>query len=145
MARKGDDAQVLLLAGILVVIAFVLFSIQLSLLVNSGQQSGRETENPLLDDFLNARRSLESLLSDDLRDSSGTVRCPPDVSLAMSRVNSTLATLTALEENRGQSLVGILVAYSVVGTQVSVTLQLQLSDASSSITDKLDYKFTCTA
>lgn len=147
MASRRDEGQVILLAGILVVIAFIMFSLQLSLLASLGQQAGRETQSPLVEDYLLLRRTLESLLPDELKDTAAVVRCPVDMAEYKTRLNATLLLLAALEENRGQSFRGLILSDSSTGVNPKtqyITIRLELTDGTSTVADEVEYNFKCT-
>jgi hypothetical protein len=144
MASRQDQGQVILLAGILLVLAFILFSVQVAVLANLGQQVGRETENPLLEDYLLVRRSLESSLQQELRNATtGKFDCPHLMDYGQ-RVRSQLELLTGLESNRGQAFrwSGLGVGHTA-GFSMKVEAQLYLSDGFTTVTDILVYSVVC--
>lgn len=147
MASRDDGGQIILLAGILLVIAFIVFSINLASLANLGQQVGRETENPLLDDYLLVRRALETSLVDELRTTgSGTpqVACP-DLSQYANAVVAQLMEVQAHESMRGQAFDWADVTLPQPTLQVyTVQVTTTLSDGVTTAVETLSYKVTCT-
>jgi len=149
MESRDEGGQVILLAGILLVIAFIAFNIQLSILPSLGQQVGRETENPLLEDYLLVRRTLETLFPDEMRSttSSTTLVCPDGFEY-MQKVRGQLSLLTALEGTRGQSfgwekLEVELMAGTTKNFEVRVTMRL--SDVQTTVSDVVTYPVQCTS
>ncbi len=144
MARD-DEGQVILLAGILLVLGFLVFSIQLDILPTLGQQVGREAENPLLEDFLMFRTNFEDASQDELRNAAGTVVCPDLLSYGH-RMASYVRQLSQLEESRGHSFdtKNLTVAIGGAANALIVTLEYILTDGTSTAHDRFDYEFTCT-
>lgn len=147
MASRDDGGQIILLAGILLVIAFIAFSIQLSVLPNLGQQLGRETENALLEDYLLVRRTFETLLVDELRSptDAADIVCP-DGPEYLQRVSGQLTLLTALEGTRGQSFGWDRLEVERLDpstTDFEVRITLRLSDGDTSAHEIVTYPVTC--
>jgi hypothetical protein len=135
---------VLLLAGILLALSFILFSVQLSLVANIGQQAGRETRNPVLDDYLLIRRSMANTIQAEMTDADGDVVCPTDPADIGGRVEAFLVMLANHEQKRGQALDGRLLDVDIeVPNQVTVTISLQLTDGFSTIQDTLAFRYDC--
>jgi hypothetical protein len=148
MGSRDDGGQVILLAGILLVIAFVAFSIQLSVLPSLGQQLGRETENPLLEDFLLVRRTFETLVPDELRNpAQSTQFVCPDGFEYMQKVRGQLSLLAALEGTRGQSFSWERLEVERMGgttTNFEVRITMRLTDGITTVGDSVEYRFKCT-
>jgi hypothetical protein len=137
----------ILLAGILLVIAFIAFSIQLSVLPNLGQQLGRETENPLFEDYLLVKRSFETLLADELRSPtlSTNIVCLDGFDYLL-RIQSHLTLLTALEGTRGQSFGWDRLEVERMGgttTNFEVRITLRLTDGVTTVGEKVTYPVKC--
>lgn len=143
MASRDDEGQVILLAGVLLVIAFILFSIQINVLVNLGQEAGREVENPVVDDYRLLRRAFQSVFEDELRSASGTVDCPNLYAYAQ-RVRALVDHASALESVRGFFLsVNPLEMTSPSSTTIDVTMGVTFSDGTSTIIETVTYRITC--
>lgn len=144
----------ILLAGILLVMAYLIFSTQTALLATVGQEAGREATSPLSMDFISIRTTLAEILDDELRDSSGVIRCPTLNSNYQGRVDTMLAMLTQLEANRGLSFHGTFldldyeeritdVAPAVSNLELVTTVRLYLSDGDASIIEEVRYYTDC--
>lgn len=144
--RRDDEGQVILLAGVLLVLAFILFSVQLSVLTNLGAQVGRETENPLLEDYLLVRRSLETVLRDELRDTrtSTLTPCPEPLEYGY-RVKGILGLMSTLEANRGQSFHWDGLRTSNGAAAVIVRIDLRFTDGVTTVGEQVNYTVSCTA
>lgn len=144
-AVQDDHGQIILLAGILLVLAFILFSTQLALLASIGQQSGRESENPLLDDYLLLRRTIETQWTEELRNATGVLVCPDMVIFGKRMVNQ-LELLEGLEKGRSNGLAwSELTLTRTSHVRLYGNLTLSLYDETTSIADRLSYGLTCDA
>lgn len=143
----------MLLAGVLLVIAFILYSIQVALLANLGQQTGREVETPLLDDYALIRRGLQIQLEDEMRNplapQANPPPCPSDRDEFGLRVISKLDHLARLESARGQSFEGTLLSIGRAPpapdpqTRTTISLQLNLANGPTRVSDKIDFSLPC--
>lgn len=140
MSDRADGAQVLLLTGILLAFAFILFSVQLALVANIGQQAGRESTNPVLDDYLQIRRNLDATLRDEMRNSAGDIVCPADQPGFEGKVRAFMAMFTQHEQNRGHAFTGDLDAADWSDpNQAQLDLELYLTDGATTIQDTPRY------
>lgn len=153
MASRNDEAQLILLAGILLTLAFMLFSIQLALLANVGQQTGRETETPLLEDYFGVRRSLQSYVLQEARPAPNGPTPPPTTPCPTAgasfddyadRVVAGLGHLAQLESDRGQAFRGTLVTKTLAAASFTLTIQLDFTDGPVIVQDRVEYKVNCT-
>ncbi len=136
MSDRDDDAQILLLTGILLAFAFILFSVQLALVANIGQQAGRESRNPVLDDYLQIRRSLDATFRDELRNAAGDIACPADQPGFEGKVRAFLAMVAQHEQNRGHAFSGSLDAADWSdASRVNLDVALYVTDGSTKIQD----------
>lgn len=136
MRKADDDAQILLLTGILLALAFILFSVQLALVANIGQQAGRESRNPVLDDYLQIRRGLDATLRDEMHNETGVLVCPEDQPGFEGKVRAFMAMLTQHEQNRGHAFAGELLAADwSEPSQATIDLRLYLTDGETTIQD----------
>lgn len=144
----------ILLAGILLVMAYLIFSTQTALLATVGQEAGREATSPLFMDFIGVRTSLAEILDDELRDSTGVIRCPTHNSNYQGRVDTMLVMISQLESNRGLSFHGTVldldyeevitdVAPAVSNLELVTTIRLYLSDGDASIIEEVRYYTNC--
>lgn len=144
MASDRDGGQVFLLAGVLLAIAFVVLSTQLSLFASLGQQAGREVRNTLLEDYLLVRRTLETQIKEELRAENGTLMCP-DLTDFGGRVATVMSVLSTLEQNRGQSLSWRNLTFEEAGAgTIRVNATASLSDPTNSVADQITYTVACT-
>lgn len=140
MSDRDERAQILLLTGILLALAFILFSVQLALVANIGQQAGRESRNPVLDDYLQMRRSLDATLRDEMRNETGVLVCPADQPGFEGRVRAFMAMLTQHEQNRGHAFTGQLLAANWADpAQAQIDVRLYLTDGMTTIQDTPRY------
>lgn len=136
MREADDDGQILLLTGILLALAFILFSVQLALVANIGQQAGRESRNPVLDDYLQIRRGLDATLRDEMRNETGVLVCPKDQPGFEGKVRAFMAVLTQHEQNRGHAFTGELIAADWSDSaQATIDVRLYLTDGVTTIQD----------
>lgn len=136
MREADDEAQILLLTGILLALAFILFSVQLALVANIGQQAGRESRNPVLDDYLQIRRSLDATLRDEMRDATGVLVCPEDQPGFEGKVRAFMAMLTQHEQNRGHAFSGELLGADWSDpSQATIDVRLYVTDGTTTIQD----------
>jgi hypothetical protein len=152
-SRRDDRAQMILLAGILIVLAYLLFSTQTALLASIGQEAGRESTNPLHADYIAVRSGFAGIIESELTNSAGVVKCPQLLSTWKARVETIVAMLEQLQSNRGLSFHGVFVG-SVIqpladldgdGRLEMVTeIRLYLTDGDSSITEEVRYHTECT-
>jgi hypothetical protein len=139
----------ILLAGLLLVMAYLIFSTQTALLATVGQEAGREATNPLYAEFVGVRAGLAELLEEELTDSNGDVQCPDLLTNWKGRVETMLTMLTQLESNRGQSFHGVYVGGSLddvtsdTGDELVTEVTLYLSDGDASIHEEIRYYTEC--
>src|SRR5687767_9443159 len=96
----------ILLAGVLIVLAFFLYSTQSTVISSIGQEAGREAANPLLTDYQSLRSSIAIQLEFELWNAAGTAICPTDEADYRGKVQAKLVLLSKLESNRGQVFTG---------------------------------------
>lgn len=142
---SDERGQVILLAGILLVLMFILFSTQVALIANLGQQAGRETANPLLNDYLGLRRSLQAAFTQELERDLGTSQCLSMDALAQ-RLGGRLIQLEDMSSNRGHVL-GFANATINVPVAADRTIYFNLTasmtDGITTLEDHLRYVQTC--
>lgn len=95
----------ILLAGVLIVLAYLVYSTQGATLQSIGQEAGREAAAPIRNDFLAIRSALAATIQFELTEATGVVRCPTDASDFRGRVEAAMTLLQKQESNRGQNLV----------------------------------------
>lgn len=95
----------ILLAGVLIVLAYLVYSTQTATLQSIGQEAGREAAAPIRSDFLSLRTAIAATLQSDLQEASGVSRCPTDPVDYKGRIEALLSLLQKQEANRGQNLV----------------------------------------
>lgn len=140
MSERSDSAQILLLTGVLLAFAFILFSVQLSLVANIGQQAGRESRNPILEDYLQIRRGLDATLRDEMRNQDGLIECPEDKTSFEGRVRALLFMINQHEQNRGHVFSGDLEdADWSSASQAVLDLRIYISDGATTIQDTPRY------
>lgn len=143
----------ILLAGVLVVLAYLLFSTQTALLANIGQEAGREAANPLLSDYTVVRNSLATVLPQELTNAAGTVVCPTEAQRTdwAGRVQNHLNLLSQLESSRGQNLVANFVNVVLPAVnedadpalELKTTITLYLTNGRATITDTVVFYTEC--
>lgn len=147
MAREGEEAQVILLGGILLVIAFILFSTQLALLANLGQQTGRESETPLLEDYFAVRQGVQGYLKDEMRDSNGVVRCPGDLTAFAIKYEAQSEYLSLLQSTRGTEFRSQVLSKALVPSgpnfNLNFKVRLSLAYGPTSIADEVTFIVPC--
>ena len=148
MGFRDDHGQIILLAGILLLIAFIAFSIQLSVLPTLGQQLGRETENTLLEDYLLVRRTLETLVPDELRNPlKPTEIVCPDGPEYLQRLRGQLTLLAGLEATRGQAFAWDKLEVerkAPLTTKFEVKITMRFTDGvATTVGDEVVYPVTC--
>lgn len=144
----------ILLAGVLVVLAYLLFSTQSTLLANIGQEAGRESANPVLTDYSSIRSSIANVLSLELTDENGDVRCPTVSQRAdwAGRVQAHLVLLGQLESSRGQNFLGNFLDVKLPAEdedldsvlELKTTATLYLTDGRATITETVAFYTECT-
>jgi len=144
----------ILLAGLLLVMSYLIFSTQTALLATVGQEAGREATSPLFTDFLVIRTGLAEVFEDELTDDGGVIQCPTLLSNWQGRVDTMLAMITQLESNRGLSFHGTVisigpeefitdVAPAVSNQELKTEIQLYLSDGDASIIEEVRFYTNC--
>ena len=143
-SRPDDQAQMILLAGLLLVMSYLIFSTQTALLATVGQEAGREATNPVASDFLALRSGFAELLENELTDSAGVVQCPDSLTNWQGRVETMMTMLTQLQSNRGHSFHGTIVtAPTLVGGTLTTTVEFYLTDGDASIVDEIRFITSC--
>lgn len=144
----------ILLAGVLVVLAYLLFSTQTALLANIGQEAGREAANPLLSDYTVVRNSLATVLPQELTNAAGAVVCPTTAQRTdwAGRVQNHLNLLSQLEASRGQNLIGNFIDVKLPAVdedgvdpakELKTTVALYLTNGRATITDTVVFYTEC--
>ncbi len=153
-SRRDEHGQMILLAGLLLVMSYLIFSTQTALLATVGQEAGREATSPLFTDFLIVRTGLAEAMDDELTDNAGVIQCPTRLTNWQGRVDTMLATITQLESNRGLSFHGTVVqvgsaefitdqAPAVSNLELLTEVQLYLSDGDASIIEEVRFYTNC--
>lgn len=144
----------ILLAGVLIVLAFLLYSTQTVTLQSLGQEAGREAASPIRHDFQALRTTISSTIELELTESGGTVRCPTDANDYKGRIDALLALLQKQEANRGQNLVAHYVSVNSPfpppnldgdpPRELRTTLDLFLTNGRTSVYDLIVFTTECT-
>lgn len=147
-SRRDDDAQLVLLAGVLIILAFLLYATQSAVLSNVGQQAGREAQDPVYNDYALVRVTLATTLHKELTDAAGVVVCPDDIVAYGGRVQGMLSLLQGLEDNRGQLFSGHFLSAAVTGAAnpktLTTTITLFFASSQTSINEQVAYSHSCT-
>lgn len=133
----------ILLAGLLLVMSYLIFSTQTALLSTVGQEAGREATNPVFSDYLSLRSGFAELLEEELTDSAGLVQCPAYETNWKGRVETMMAMLTQLESNRGQKFQGTWIDATIAATQVTTEVRFYLTDGDAMIVEEIQFKTPC--
>lgn len=145
--RQHERGQMILLAGLLLVMAYLIFSTQTALLATVGQEAGREASSPIFTDFVGIRGSLAKFMEDELTDTSDVVQCPDLLTNWKGRVESLLSMISQLESDRGQSFHGVYLTSSIdtapTPDRLTTEVTLYLSDGDASILDEVRYFTDC--
>jgi hypothetical protein len=141
----------ILLAGVLIVLAFFLYSTQSTVVSTIGQESGREAANPVLSDFQGLRSSIATQLKYELWNSAGTAICPTDEAEFRGKVQAKLVLIAKLESNRGQIFAGnfldMVPAVNVdsdPALELKTVVRLYLTNGRSTVTDTVTFITECT-
>lgn len=143
----------ILLAGVLIVLAFFLYSTQSTVVSSIGQEAGREVANALPSDYQGIRSSIAVQLEYELWDSTGTAICPTDEAEYRGRIQAKLVLLSKLESNRGQIFTGnfidaVIPATNLVGAdpprELQTQIDLYLTNGRSIISDEVTFITECT-
>lgn len=146
MAFRDDrQGQMLLLAGVILVLALISYSLEAQTRTQIGQQTGRELEKPVLDDFILLRRLFAQFAQEELRSATGVVRCPTDLYEYGQRLESTLSLMVTYESERGHLMSATITSITQpIATRVVVAAHLQVADNELSADDDLKVTFDCT-
>ncbi|MBI2076912.1 MAG: hypothetical protein HYT80_00875 [Euryarchaeota archaeon] len=149
MASSRDDGgQLLLLAGVLLVISYVLFSSQASLIATLGQQSGREASNPVVIDYVAVREAIQVTLTRE-HTVGATVTCTAGTEAAMKvRAEAILQNIALVESRRGLKFAATLNGPPTVGADEFVgdflyDLTLSLTNGETSINERAEFRVDC--
>lgn len=121
----------------------------MAVLANLGQQTGRETATPLLEDYLLARRGLQTYLTNELKNATtGVLRCPADLMEFQARVAGQLLYLQMLQSRRGQRFEGTILSLTVETVnpsdgKVHAKLRLGLTGGPTIVGDEVEYTVNC--
>lgn len=138
----------ILLAGVLLVMAYLLFSVQAAQFSQIGQQAGREVRNPVAADLPGLRSFLSIALQEELRKDSNPTQflCPRAAEFA-AHAELILQNIGTHQQNRGLDFRATVTSVDVnspgpTGTVV-VHAQFTLSDGTSYYREKLDLTLSC--
>jgi hypothetical protein len=148
----------ILLAGVLLVLAYLLFNTQAAQYTQIGQQAGRDVRNSVLQDVPVIRRFISTTLQEELRSDTGaTFPCPaaapaPDLLLFANRAELLLRNIGVEEQNRGLDFQGQVIdgpdadttAVTLAPPGLLVDVTFSLADGSTFYKDAVQFKFTCT-
>lgn len=146
-SKRRDEGQIILLAGILLVLAYLLFSTQSALLATVGQEAGREASQPLFNDYIAIRNSISQLLEAELTNAAGTaVNCPTSGQEWAGRVETLLSLLSQLEANRGQAFKGdfISTAQTAIPGNRETIIDLYLTNGDATVMETTKFITACT-
>jgi hypothetical protein len=133
----------ILLAGLLLVMSYLVFSTQTALLATVGQEAGREATNPVFSDYLGIRTGFAEFLKQELTDSAGLVQCPSLETNWKGRVETIMTMISQLESNRGQTFHGSFTDATITATEVTTIVEFYISDGDSLITEEVKFVTAC--
>lgn len=142
----------ILLAGVLIVLAFFLYSTQSTVVNSIGQEAGREAANPLLADYQAIRSGIAVALNYEIRDQFSIPRCPRDEADYAARVQALLVLMAELESNRGQIFSGSFLDMvpesqntydSDAGYEIGTQVRLYITNGRATMTDTVTYVTGC--
>jgi hypothetical protein len=137
----------ILLAGVLIVLAFFLYSTQSTVISSIGQEAGREAANPLLSDYQGLRSSVAQQLKYELWNATSVPICPTDEADFRGKVQAKLVLLSKLESNRGQIFMGNFLDANIPvpnTSELETQIKMYLTNGRATVTDTATFVTTCT-
>lgn len=144
----------ILLAGVLIILSYLVYTTQSAALQNIGQEAGRDAASPVFNDYHSIRNTLANTIQVDLTDALGVVKCPTDANDFRGRVEALLSLLQKLEANRGQNLVSHFLSVNSpfpppnidadAARELQTTVDVFLTNGRTSVYDRVVVTTECT-